>query len=317
MAQNRVPAIDILKFIAVFLVMDSHMEMCYPKYQFLATGGGIGDALFFFASGFTLFLGRDMRFDQWYKRRINRIYPSILAAAIVAYFIWGFEENIGDILIGKRYWFIGCIMVYYVFLYPLKKIKNENVINWIFGGYLAIMVLSYFAIWGGAEPMYSKGLYRCLIFFLFMLQGAIMGRHSEKFACKWWHLPTLLIAAGLWFGLVRIGNGNGLFIISILPLLYITYSLYCVCNARILTKLYETKIWGSILYIVSQLCLEVYLIQKFVFTDAFNNLFPLNIPVIMLVAIIAAYLVKTLAEFISQTFKSEPYEWKKMMLYRR
>lgn len=48
MAQNRVPAIDILKFIAVFLVMDSHMEMCYPKYQFLATGGGIGDALFLF-----------------------------------------------------------------------------------------------------------------------------------------------------------------------------------------------------------------------------------------------------------------------------
>lgn len=41
MAQNRVPAIDILKFIAVFLVMNSHMEICYPKFQFLATGGGL------------------------------------------------------------------------------------------------------------------------------------------------------------------------------------------------------------------------------------------------------------------------------------
>lgn len=317
MVQNRVPAIDILKFIAVFLVMNSHMGMCYPKFQFLATGGGIGDALFFFASGFTLFLGRDMRFDQWYKRRINRIYPSILAAAIVAYLVWGFEENIGDILLGKRYWFIGCIMLYYVLLYPLKKIKNEKIINWIFAGWLVVMTIAYFIIWGGTVSMYSKGLYRCLIFFLFMLQGAIMGKHANSFSCKWWHLPSLIVATGLWFFLLHIGTGNSLLIISILPLLYVTYSLYCVCNASILTKFYETKVGGGILFVISQLCLEVYLIQKFVFTDSFNSLFPLNVPVIMLVVIIAAYLVKTLAEFISQTFKSEPYEWKKMMLYRR
>lgn len=317
MAQNRVPAIDILKFIAVFLVMDSHMEMCYPKYQFLATGGGIGDALFFFASGFTLFLGRDMRFDQWYKRRINRIYPSILAAAIVAYLVWGFEENIGDILLGKRYWFIGCIMVYYVFLYPLKKIKNEKIIHWIFAGWLVVMTIAYFTIWGGTVSLYSKGLYRCLIFFLFMLQGAIMGKHSASFTFKWWHLPSLFVATGLWFFLLHVGTGNSLLIISILPLLYVTYSLYCVCNARKLTNLYETKVGGGILFVISQLCLEVYLIQKFVFTDSFNNLFPLNVPVIMLVVIIAAYLVKLLAEFISQTFRTEPYEWNIMLLYKR
>jgi hypothetical protein len=317
MSQNRVPAIDILKFIAVFLVMNSHMEMCYPKFQFLATGGGIGDALFFFASGFTLFLGRDLRFDQWYKRRINRIYPSILAVAIVACLVWGFEENIVDILIGKRYWFIGCIMIYYVFLYPLKKINNEKIIIWIFAGWLIVLAIAYFALWGGSVSLYSKGLYRCLIYFLFMLQGAIMGKHSDSISCKWWHLPSLLVATGLWFFLLHIGTGNTLLIISILPLLYVTYSLYCLCNARILTKLYDTKVVGSFIFIVSQLCLEVYLIQKFVFTDSINNLFPWNVPIIMLIVIIAAYFVKVLAEFISQTFRTEPYEWNKMLLYKR
>lgn len=317
MAQYRVPAIDILKFIAVFLVMNSHMEMCYPKFQFLATGGGIGDALFFFASGFTLFLGRNMRFDQWYKRRINRIYPSILATAIVAYLVWGFEESIGDILLGKRYWFIGCILIYYVFLYPLKMINNEKVINWVFAGWLIVMIVAYFVIWGGTVSLYSKGLYRCLIFFLFMLQGAIMGKHSDSFSCKWWHLPSLFMALGLWFFLVQKGTGNHLLIISIFPLLYVTYSLYCVCNTKVLIRLYDTKVVGGILFIVSQLCLEVYLIQKFVFTDSFNNLFPLNVPAIMLIVIIAAYLVKLLAEFISQTFRTEPYEWGKMLVYKR
>ena len=77
------------------------------------------------------------------------------------------------------------------------------------------------------------------------------------------------------------------------------------------------KLGGGILYVISQLCLEVYLIQKFVFTDSFNNLFPLNVPVIMLVVIIAAYFVKLLAEFISQTFRTEPYEWNKMLLWKK
>lgn len=48
-------SIDILKFIAVFLIINSHMDALYPKYKMLATGGAIGDVLFLFASGYTLF----------------------------------------------------------------------------------------------------------------------------------------------------------------------------------------------------------------------------------------------------------------------
>ena len=61
-------SIDILKFIAVFLIINSHMDALYPKYKMLATGGAIGDVLFLFASGYTLFLSnRKLRFDNWYK----------------------------------------------------------------------------------------------------------------------------------------------------------------------------------------------------------------------------------------------------------
>ena len=53
--QERDYSIDILKFFAVFLIINSHMDICYPKYSVLATGGAIGDCLFLFASGYTLF----------------------------------------------------------------------------------------------------------------------------------------------------------------------------------------------------------------------------------------------------------------------
>ena len=66
---------------------------------------------------------------------------------------------------------------------------------------------------------------------------------------------------------------------------------------------------------ISKLCLEVYLIQKFVFTDSLNYLFPLNVPIIMIVVIIVAFIVKIIAEFILQTFRTEPYDWKKICLW--
>ena len=72
--KTRDISIDVLKFFAVFLIINSHADMCYPKYSILATGGAIGDCLFLFASGYTLFWKQPTRFDNWYKRRVNRFF---------------------------------------------------------------------------------------------------------------------------------------------------------------------------------------------------------------------------------------------------
>lgn len=55
--KQRDISIDILKFMAVLTITNSHMDILYGKYGALATGGAIGDVLFFFASGFTILLG--------------------------------------------------------------------------------------------------------------------------------------------------------------------------------------------------------------------------------------------------------------------
>jgi peptidoglycan/LPS O-acetylase OafA/YrhL len=54
--KKRDISIDIIKFLAVLFIINSHADVCYPKYSALATGGAIGDALFLFCSGYTLFL---------------------------------------------------------------------------------------------------------------------------------------------------------------------------------------------------------------------------------------------------------------------
>lgn len=47
MERSRNLSIDILKFFAVLLITNSHMEKVYADYGALSTGGAIGDALFF------------------------------------------------------------------------------------------------------------------------------------------------------------------------------------------------------------------------------------------------------------------------------
>ena len=66
--EGRNKAIVLFKFFAALLITYSHMGLLFPKFGGLVTGGAIGDGLFFFCSGFTLFLGRDGGFLNWYKR---------------------------------------------------------------------------------------------------------------------------------------------------------------------------------------------------------------------------------------------------------
>lgn len=45
--KRRDTSIDILKCLAAIVITNSHMELLYGKYSMLATGGAIGDVLFF------------------------------------------------------------------------------------------------------------------------------------------------------------------------------------------------------------------------------------------------------------------------------
>lgn len=314
---KRIVGIDILKVFAVILVLNSHMSICYGKYSFLSTGGAFGDSLFFFSSGFTLFLGRSLRFDNWYKRRIARIYPSVLAVAIVSCCFWGNVESIGEILTGKKYWFLGCILIYYALIYPIreygKHLKAIFIISMLF-----ILLIYYAAFdYDNNGLIYSGGIFRWFLFFLFMLQGAIIGKNVASYSFKQWHLGMLFLCVISWYAILYLYGSSSLQILSVIPLLGVSYYSYMVASAPFFRNLYQTKWGGNILFIMGSLCLEVYLVQRYLFTDAWNDLFPLNIPIIMLMVFIVAYGVKMFSEWISQTFKSEPYDWKAMLIYKK
>ena len=72
--KQRDIAVDIVKFFAVFLIINSHADACYPKFSALATGGAIGDSLFMFVSGFTLYLGKQICFDNYWSALVWKLH---------------------------------------------------------------------------------------------------------------------------------------------------------------------------------------------------------------------------------------------------
>lgn len=315
MLQKRNISIDILKCFAAILITNSHMGLLYHPYEKFATGGAIGDVLFFFCSGFTLFLGRSARFDNWYKRRINRIYPTVFAWAIVATLVFSYQKDIIDILLTGGGWFVSCIMIYYVIFFFIKQFLLDR-LKWAFGGVSLIIIVWYLLLDRAPDyNMYGNTYFKWGHYFLFMLQGAMLGV-SKKYMKFEFKIDSFKLMACIfaYYGFLMLGQKISFFkemqILSLLPLLGITFYFYKVCNTVALKKIYENKYWGTVVKFIGGLCLEIYLVQSSLFTDKLNFIFPLNIIVIFVAILIVAYLVRCVSRVFSQTFKDQDYDWK-------
>lgn len=314
-------SIDLLKCIAALLITNSHMGKLYGDYGFLGTGGCIGDVLFLFCSGFTLFLkpmNGIRQFPDWYKRRINRIYPTLFAVAIIACLFFETQWNIMDIIFANHYWFISCIMLYYIVIFFVGSYFKDRIM--LIGILIALgaAVWFYFAQDTPYFSIYGGHHIRWLLFFNFMLFGAKIGSMAEKIKSK----PItdacmLMLSIVCFYALFIIGFKVRDFVIfqyfSFIPLLSVVYYFYKIGMSSWVHRLYKSKAGNFLIRFIGGLCLEIYMVQSFLFTDKMNSIFPLNIIIMFSIIIILAYFTRCLARFISQTFKDTPYEWNKIV----
>lgn len=320
---NREISIDLMKFLAVFLIINSHMDALYTQYSQLATGGSIGDALFLFCSGYALLLGKEQKFDLWYKRRINRIYPSVIICAIMGCLFSG-KDNITLLKLGGGE-FVLAIMVYYILLYLIKKYALAH-LSLIFGCLILISILVYIFFFPykyetGEKGMYGiTTLYRWIPYFGFMLLGSWCGLHRAKIKSNLWQdILYFCISLIMFYGIQYFATMNKTIaswqIITLAPLAGIIYYCYKICKATFWNNVIKNrKIYISIIFI-SGISLESYLIQYSVFTTSMNDIFPFNLLIMVIIVISASYLCKILSTWLSQTFSSEEYDYCKIIKY--
>ena len=102
-------------------------------------------------------------------------------------------------------------------------------------------------------------------------------------------------------------------IITLLPLMGLVFYFYKWCNAGFWRKAYQYKRCHVVIMTIFGLCLESYLIQYSVFTTSMNSIFPLNLPIMVLIVLLAAFVCKCLSRVFAQTFKDGDYDWKSVI----
>ena len=135
----KYPDTQLLRAIAIVLILNSHMDNYYPIHQ-LATGGAIGNSIFFFLSAFGLSLSQKKirkTFSAWYASRISRIYPSVWIVIVflilpIMFQAKSITPNSIMVYLGYFYyppfWFLQALLIYYLLTFRLLNIEDNRLI---------------------------------------------------------------------------------------------------------------------------------------------------------------------------------------------
>jgi len=320
---NKIQGIELLKFLAAIMITNSHCKPLYPdSISALGTFGAPGNALFFLVSGFTLMLGRKDIFSTWYKRRISRIWPSVLAWSALLYpLLFGIYKPITfeKIWLGGDYWFLHCIVVYYAIYWFIDNFARGILKKIVIWAILIETVIFFFM------PIHNLSIYQTdyhyICFFSVMIMGAYIAKNRESILStnliKEFSLSFISLI--LFYAIQAIGKGKDdwhfyVQIISLIPLHSFLYYLYVITTNDHIERIVKLPVIGIIIRFIAALTLEIYLVGfVFILTD-FNNLFPLNLLIVFGIIVSMAYAVKIISNFILQTLQDKPYDWKKIVV---
>ncbi|HWZ22136.1 MAG TPA: acyltransferase family protein, partial [Cytophagaceae bacterium] len=183
---NSLPEIDILKFFAIILITNSHINHLYPNPNF-GTGGGLGNSIFFFVSaiGITLSLSnKKVEFGSWFYKRVSRTYFITWLATIIFLLIGyyslkpGLIEFIKLFIFPTGYWFIPAITIFYIPLYYI--INNYSPKGFV---YLTVFIsLFYFTTYFSFMDIHvwsieSKSYFKWIFYFEVMVIGVYIGKN--------------------------------------------------------------------------------------------------------------------------------------------
>jgi hypothetical protein len=134
---------ELAKFLACLMIINSHCRGLYPL-QYLAIGGAFGNGIFFILSGY-FNCNIKNNFNDWIKKKINRLLPSVLVIIFAEELInfIAYNKFIGLLDVINQYWFIFALFIYLIIFYPLFKRKNEKSIIFFIILFASVYIIAY------------------------------------------------------------------------------------------------------------------------------------------------------------------------------
>lgn len=321
--------VNLLRFLAIVLVINSHMDAFYP-IPILGTGGAIGNALFFVLSAYGLMLSeknRPQRFQEYLTKRVLRIYPIvwmstlILIFPLLLFYYFRSPENFSNLVnefalhdpLGflsilfyppSAFWFLQALMVFYVFGFVLiKNYTNEKIICI---GVLLLFV--YITLYLGAanydgliieQEMRFKLVFYFAIFAFGVYLGSVADRiRYQGLADVLMLMLFLAVIYGHKFLVLKTGGKYAEFQfvqqVAIFPLVF--YFLK-ISQSDWVGRLFKVESWaGRFVSLVAAMTLELYIVHGPLRGLMLPYLggFPGNVIIYLTIVFIASYVLHEL-----------------------
>lgn len=128
----------LMLFMATVLITLSHLDAFVPDPR-IATGGAIGNSLFFFLSGYGLAMslnaephGATQSLLDYLRKRVLRLYPAVVIVACAMLVtnriaIDGFSDFAEVFFWPTPFWFISAVMVFYVPIFFIARLQPSGI----------------------------------------------------------------------------------------------------------------------------------------------------------------------------------------------
>lgn len=308
------PDTQFLRAIGIILILNSHLDGYYP-IQYLATGGAIGNSIFFFLSAFGIYLSQQSNgkpFKDWFAGRISRIYPSlwiVLFFLAMPIMISNGQLHVLDIFpfmgtfFNPPYWFLQLLLVYYLLSYHLLKNTQMRTTVALFLALSVIYILYYSMCLDLSKWSLEKLPLDLIHYFMIFLFGIFIASKNKDIVysgyCNYLILIFLVVLIYTHKFMILKGLYPEFQIIQQAAMYPIVYYLLKISRSPfIMNSVMKSKITEPIIQFISNHTLEIYMIHETINQQVINLklIFPCNLLFFLTLTLIFSAIVKILAD---------------------
>lgn len=311
------PGFTFLRFAACVLITNSHLDSYYPIAA-VATGGSLGNSLFFALSGYGLAISRSraLSFGPWLSRRLERVYPTATVMTVATLLIWsqpkmsGVLDAIAAFIYPTPYWFVAAVVPFYIGTYfVLKKRSKALLIAVALAACIPYAALYLTTVDTSVWTVESAPL-KYFFYWQMMMLGTYLGMtRDERPEQSPVSLGVVLAACLLVYAAVKLALGGALpwewqFLAQVATFPIIAALMMLFERPASMAGLMRTWI-GRPIALIGGLTLEVYVVQNRVLGIDWigGRAFPLNVILFIAGTLLAAYLLNQGAKLLLKAVK--------------
>ena len=312
--------IIVLRTIACLLITNSHGEAVYP-IRILASGGLLGDVIYFAISGYCLYSLKDTKFLPWYGKRLKRVYiPTWLTAGLfIATHIYGrisWQRKLHLLIYPTHYHFVASILVLYIIFFFAVKLINHDPeqrrkrLLYVTAAAPVLFLILFYTVYDRSyyhiDDVNNHIIWH--LYFIAMMIGVYFRMNAEKYLGKMSVLSWVgVLCGGAVYAATKLGCSRGIippalqWVNQLTLLVLLVFIFRSFIGLEELIKKLPESVMAPIRFI-ADMAFEIYLAQAVIIPTfkTGKETFPYNFLIVMSITFLCAYGVHIVTNMIVQ-----------------